>query len=63
MKKLGDYLLGFSVAFSVVFMMCLLAYFTNQSDKAIDEQMNKEDNKTLHQRDYISEDMKMEVNK
>ena len=63
MKKLGDYLLGFSVAFSVIFMMCLLAYFTNQSDKAISEQMNKEVNKTLQQRDYISEDMKMEVNK
>ena len=63
MKKLVDYLLGFSVAFSVVFMMCLLAYFTNQSDKAISEQMNKEVNKTLQQRDYISEDMKMEVNK
>ena len=63
MRKLGDYLLGFSVAFSVVFMMCLLAYFTNQSDKAISEQMNKEVNKTLQQRDYISEDMKMEVNK
>lgn len=63
MKKLGDYLLGFSVAFSVAFMMCLLAYFTNQSDKAISEQMNKEVNKTLQQRDYISEDMKMEVNK
>ena len=63
MKKLVDYLIGFSVAFSVVFMMCLLAYFTNQSDKAISEQMNKEVNKTLQQRDYISEDMKMEVNK
>ena len=63
MRKLGDYLLGFSVAFSVAFMMCLLAYFTNQSDKAISEQMNKEVNKTLQQRDYISEDMKMEANK
>ena len=38
MRKLGDYLLGFSVAFSVVCMMCFLAYFTNQSDKAIDEE-------------------------
>lgn len=63
MRKLGDYLLGFSVAFSVVFMMCFLAYFTNQSDKAIDEQMKKEVNRTLQQRDYISEDMEMEVNK
>ena len=62
MRKLGDYLLGFSVAFSVVCMMCFLAYFTNQSDKAIDEQMKREVNRTLQQRDYISEDMKMEVN-
>jgi hypothetical protein len=63
MRKLGDYLLGFSVAFSVVCMMCLLAYFTNQSDKAIDEQMKREVNRTLQQRDYKSEDMKMGVNK
>ena len=63
MRKLGDYLLGFSVAFSVTFIMCFLAYFTNQSDKAITEQMSREVNRTLQQRDYKSEDMKMEVNK
>ena len=42
MRKLGDYLLGFSVVFSIAFMMCFLAYFTNQSDKAMGEQMNRE---------------------
>ena len=63
MRKLGDYLLGFSVALSVTFFMLFVAYFTNQSDKAITEQMNREVNRTLQQRDYKSEDMKMEVNK
>ena len=63
MRKLGDYLLGFSVVFSIAFMMCFLVYFTNQSDKVIGEQMNREVNRTLQQRDYKSEDMKMEVNK
>ena len=63
MKKLGDYLLGFSVTLSVTFFMLFVAYFTNQSDKAITEQMNREVNRTLQQRDYKSEDMKMEVNK
>ena len=63
MRKLGDYLLGFSVTLSVTFFMLFVAYFTNQSDKAITEQMNREVNRTLQQRDYKSEDMKMEVNK
>ena len=63
MRKLGDYLLGFSVTLSVTFFMLFVAYFTNQSDKAIGEQMNREVNRTLQQRDYKSEDMKMEVNK
>ena len=63
MKKLGDYLLGFSVTLSVTFFMLFVAYFTNQSDKAITEQMNREVNRTLQQRHYKSEDMKMEVNK
>ena len=63
MRKLGDYLLGFSVTLSVTFFMLFVAYFTNQSDKAIGEQMNREVNRTLQQRDYMSEDMKMEVNK
>ena len=63
MRKLGDYLLGFSVTLSVTFFMLFVAYFTNQSDKAIGEQMSREINRTLQQRDYKSEDMKMEVNK
>ena len=63
MRKLGDYLLGFSVTLSVTFFMLFVAYFTNQSDKAITEQMNREVSRTLQQRDYKSEDMKMEVNK
>ena len=63
MRKLGDYLLRFSVTLSVTFFMLFVAYFTNQSDKAITEQMNREVNRTLQQRDYKSEDMKMEVNK
>ena len=63
MRKLSDYLLGFSVTLSVTFFMLFVAYFTNQSDKAIGEQMNREVNRTLQQRDYKSEDMKMEVNK
>ena len=63
MRKLGDYLLGFSVTLSVTFFMLFVAYFTNQSDKAITEQMNREVNRTLQQRDYKSEDMKMEVYK
>lgn len=63
MRKLSDYLLGFSVTLSVTFFMLFVAYFTNQSDKAITEQMNREVNRTLQQRDYKSEDMKMEVNK
>ena len=63
MRKLGDYLLGFSVTLSVTFFMLFVAYFTNQSDKAITEQMNREVNRTLQQRHYKSEDMKMEVNK
>ena len=63
MRKTLDYTLGFSVGITITFIFVLLIYFTNQSDKAISEQMNKEVNKTLQQRDYISEDMKMEVNK
>ena len=63
MRKLGDYLLGFSVTLSVTFFMLFVAYFTNQSDKAITEQMSREVNRTLQQRDYKNEDMKMEVNK
>ena len=63
MRKLSDYLLGFSVTLSVTFFMLFVAYFTNQSDKAITEQMNREVNRTLQQRHYKSEDMKMEVNK
>ena len=63
MRKTLDYILGFSVGLTITFIFVLLIYFTNQSDKAISEQMNKEVNKTLQQRDYISEDMKMEVNK
>ena len=63
MRKTLDYILGFSVGLTIAFIFVLLIYFTNQSDKAISEQMNKEVNKTLQQRDYISEDMKMEVNK
>ena len=63
MRKTLDYTLGFSVGITITFIFVLLIYFTNQSDKAISEQMNKEVNRTLQQRDYISEDMKMEVNK
>ena len=63
MRKTLDYILGFSVGLTITFIFVLLIYFTNQSDKAISEQMNKEVNRTLQQRDYISEDMKMEVNK
>lgn len=63
MRKTLDYILGFSVGLTITFIFVLLIYFTNQSDKAIDEQMKREVNRTLQQRDYISEDMKMEVNK